>query len=213
MVCRLSVLLAGLPLLLATPLRAQPAATQIPAPAEHARQVADFQRDLNAEFTDPARSPLSAKERQTFTGLPFYPLSDAACVPARFVADSLGPVFAMPTSTASRPLYRKFGELHFELDGQPRQLSVYQNLALLNKPAYRDYLFVPFTDRTNGRGSYGGGRYLDLRRGQIRDGQVVLDFNKAYNPSCAYAPGYACPVPPPENRLATAVEAGVRHAH
>ncbi|SES76042.1 DUF1684 domain-containing protein [Hymenobacter actinosclerus] len=173
--------------------------------------MAVFQQELNAEFTDPARSPLSAKERRAFAGLPFYPPDYAVCVLARFVPDSLGPVFAMPTSTASRPLYRRYGELQFELNGQPQRLQVYQGLDLLANPAYRDYLFVPFTDRTNGRGSYGGGRYLDLRRGQIRGGQVVLDFNKAYNPSCAYAAGYACPVPPPENRLPVAVEAGVRH--
>ncbi|MBT2556416.1 DUF1684 domain-containing protein [Hymenobacter sp. ISL-91] len=191
----------------------QPATGQIPAPAEHTRQVANFQHELNAEFTDPARSPLSAEARQTFAGLPFYPLKYAACVPARFVADSLGPVFAMPTSTAKRPLYRKYGELHFELDGQPQRLVMYQSLDLLANPAYRDYLFVPFTDRTNGHGSYGGGRYLDFRRGQIRGGQTVLDFNKAYNPSCAYAQGYDCPIPPAENRLPVAVEAGVRHDH
>ncbi|NVO30883.1 DUF1684 domain-containing protein [Hymenobacter lapidiphilus] len=191
---------------------AQPA-IQKPIPTEHTQQVAEFQRELNAEFTDPARSPLSAEARRSFAGLPFYPTDYAACVLARFVPDSLGPVFAMPTSTAKRLLYRKYGELHFELSGQPRRLVMYQSLDLLTNPAYRDYLFVPFTDRTNGHGSYGGGRYLDFRRGQIRGGHVVLDFNRAYNPSCAYAAGYDCPVPPAENRLTVHVEAGIRHDH
>ena len=90
---------------------------------------------------------------------------------------------------------------------------MYQSLALLHRKGYEDYLFVPFTDQTNGHSSYGGGRYLDLRMGQINDGQMVLDFNKAYNPFCTYSSAYSCPVPPPENRLSVAVEAGVMSDH
>ena len=67
----------------------------------------------------------------------------------------------METSTARRPLYRKYGELRFMLNGQALRLSVYQNQELLNVPDLEDYLFVPFTDLTNGKGSYGGGSYLD----------------------------------------------------
>jgi uncharacterized protein (DUF1684 family) len=119
----------------------------------------------------------------------------------------------MPTSTGRRPLYRKYGVLEFVLDGKPQQLTVYQSLDLLKTAKYRDYLFVPFTDRTNGHGSYGGGRYLDLSRQQVVGGQMILDFNRAYNPYCAYQTGYSCPVPPPENRLATEIKAGVMSDH
>ncbi|TYZ13462.1 DUF1684 domain-containing protein [Hymenobacter lutimineralis] len=182
-------------------------------PAEHARQVAAFQQELNAEFRDSTRTPLPRAARKAFTGLSFYRVNYAACVRARFVPDSLAAPFPMQTSTTRRPLYRKYGVLEFMLGGKPRQLTVYQSLDLQQNPEYRDYLFVPFTDRTNGRGSYGGGRYLDLRRGQLRSGQVLLDFNRAYNPYCAYQTGYSCPVPPPENRLGTEVEAGVMSEH
>ncbi|MCA8832304.1 DUF1684 domain-containing protein [Hymenobacter pini] len=192
---------------------AQQAPVVPPAPAEHARLVQAFQQELNAEYRDSTRTPLPRSARASFTGLPFYPTNYSACVVARFVPDSLGAPFQMQTSTSRRPLYRKYGELHFTLDGKPQKLNVYQSLDLLRNPEYRDYLFLPFTDRTNGHNSYGGGRYIDLRRGQIRGQQLVLDFNRAYNPYCAYATGYACPVPPPENRLAVEVKAGVKSDH
>jgi uncharacterized protein (DUF1684 family) len=76
-----------------------------------------------------------------------------------------------------------------------------------------DYLFIPFTDLTNGHGSYGGGRYLDLTIPPAGTTTMVLDFNRAYNPSCAYNVAYSCPVPPPENRLAIAIPAGVKSDH
>ena len=67
-------------------------------------------------------------------------------------------------------------------------------------------LFLPFQDSS--ADSYGGGRYLDIRTGDIRDGKLVLDFNRCYNPYCAYKEGYSCPIPPVENRLPVAIEAG-----
>ncbi len=75
-------------------------------------------------------------------------------------------------------------------------------------PQYKDYLFLPFTDDTNGITSYAGGRYIDLRDGDFNNNTLVLDFNKAYNPYCAFGAGYACPKPPVENKLALSIEAG-----
>jgi uncharacterized protein (DUF1684 family) len=192
---------------------AQSGAVMRPTAEEHTKSVAAFQEELNTEYRDPAKSPLPAPVRKTFTALPFYPANYGACVVSQFVRDSTSAPFEMPTSTARRPLYRKYGELRFTLDGKPQRLSVYQNLELLHKPGLEDYLFVPFTDRTNGHGSYGGGRYLDLRLGQIKNGQLLLDFNRAYNPYCAYSPLYSCPVPPAENRLPVEVKAGVMSDH
>ncbi|GGG45434.1 DUF1684 domain-containing protein [Hymenobacter glacieicola] len=207
--------LLALPLALGAAMGAAQSTTPAgrPSVAEHSQQVFAFQQKLNAEYRNPAESPLPAEAQKSFTGLPFYPVNYAACVEARFEADSLGAPFQMVTSTARRPQYRKYGVLHFAFEGKPQQLVVYQSLDLQRNPEYRDYLFVPFTDRTNGHGSYGGGRYLDLRRGQIRQGKIVLDFNQAYNPYCAYGGQYSCPVPPAENRLQIAVQAGVMSDH
>lgn len=179
----------------------------------HARQVATFQEHLNQEFRSPQESPLSAAERQAFTTLPYYPTSYRYYVVAKFVRDTTAQVFAMTTSTARRPPYRKYGEVFFTLAGRSLKLSVYQSQDLLAKPGFADYLFIPFTDLTNGHGSYGGGRYLDLRIPPAGISTLLLDFNCAYNPSCAYSPAYSCPVPPAENRLAVSIPAGVKSDH
>jgi uncharacterized protein (DUF1684 family) len=179
----------------------------------HQQSVLKFQSDLNAEFRNPEESPLTAAERAAFAGLPFYPTDYRYYVEATLVRDSTSQPFAMPTSTARRPMYRKYGELRFVLDGKPQHLSIYQPLDLLKRPGFEDYLMLPFTDLSNGHGSYGGGRYIDLRLPPGGARVMQLDFNKAYNPSCAYNAGYSCPVPPAENRLTVAIPAGVRSDH
>jgi uncharacterized protein (DUF1684 family) len=103
----------------------------------------------------------------------------------------------------------KYGELAFSLNGKEFKLNIYQNLGLINKEGYEDYLFLPFLDETNGIESYGGGRYVDAR---IPEGAtMIIDFNKAYNPYCAYNHKYSCPIPPKENHLDIKVLAGVRY--
>ena len=182
-------------------------------PAEHAKTVVAFQQELNAEYKNPQKSPLTPELRRNFQGLPFFPVNYGCYVEAAFVRDSTAAPFNMKTSNNQEKVYRKYGELHFLLNGQALRLTVYQSLALMNTKEYADYLFVPFTDLTNGHQSYGGGRYLDLRHGQIQAGKVQLDFNRAYNPYCAYVTGFSCPVPPTENRLPVAILAGVMSGH
>ncbi len=178
---------------------------------EHAAQITDFQKEINIEYRDPAHSPLPAAARKKFVTLPFYPIDISYCVEAVFVRDSTSAAFLMPTSKPREAHYRRYGELRFTLDGQSLHLSVYQNLDLITKPEYKNYLFVPFTDLTNGHETYGGGRYLDLV-GPL--GKVVrLDFNRAYNPYCAYSDRFSCPIPPAENRLHVPIRAGVQSDH
>ncbi|GAA4356798.1 DUF1684 domain-containing protein [Hymenobacter saemangeumensis] len=200
-------------LLISGPALAQAPAGAHLAPAAHAQSVLEFQARLNKEFKDPKESPLSDAERKKLQSLPFYPISYAHYVEARFVPDSVSLPFAMQTSTERRPMYRKFGVLHFTLQGQALQLSIYQSQDLLKRPGLEDYLFLPFTDLSNGHGSYGGGRYIDLRLPPKGATTMQLDFNQAYNPSCAYSARYSCPVPPVENRLPVAIPAGVQHDH
>ncbi|MBJ6108878.1 DUF1684 domain-containing protein [Hymenobacter sp. BT523] len=179
----------------------------------HRQSVLAFQQALNAEFRNPKESPLTLAEQQALVSLPYYPTQYRYYVTATFVRDSTSRPFAMETSTARRPTYRKYGELRFVLNGQPQRLSVYQNQELLKRPGLEDYLFLPFTDLTNGHGSYGGGRYIDLRTPPRGTTVMQLDFNRAYNPSCAYNHGYSCPVPPAENRLTVAIPVGVQSDH
>lgn len=140
--------------------------------------------------------------------LRFYPLDPAYRVAARFEKYSDSPWFPMATSGRSSQIQRKYGRLTFRIHDTTLHLTVYQSQALLQKAATRDYLFIPFTDATSGVETYGGGRYLDCTMGDIRGGILVPDFNKAYNPYCAYTAGYNCPIPPRENDLPVAIRAG-----
>ena len=140
--------------------------------------------------------------------LRFYPLNPSYLVVAHFEKYADSPWFAMATSGAGHQIQRKYGRLTFVLHDTTVQLMIYQSQALLQKAETRDYLFVPFTDATSGAGSYAAGRYIDCQVSDIHGGELVLDFNKAYNPYCAYATGYNCPIPPRENDLTVAIYAG-----
>lgn len=141
--------------------------------------------------------------------LRFFPVSEKYRVKARFEKTNANGWFQMQTSGPLKKMYRLYGVLHFQINGSPLQLNVYQSQDLLQNDKYKNYLFLPFTDATSGKESYHGGRYLDLTFEDIQNNEVVLDFNKAYNPYCAYVTGrYNCPIPPPENHLTIALKAG-----
>ncbi|HJW17106.1 MAG TPA: DUF1684 domain-containing protein [Flavisolibacter sp.] len=141
--------------------------------------------------------------------LRFFPVNEQYRVIASFEKTATNSWFLMPTSGTLKKTYRLYGVLHFTIDGVPLQLNVYQSQDLLQNERYKDYLFLPFTDATSGNESYHGGRYLDLTFDDIKGNEVVLDFNKAYNPYCAYVTGrYNCPIPPAENHLSIALKAG-----
>ena len=114
----------------------------------------------------------------------------------------------MKTTTNRVSEKRVFGVLSFMLKGEEYELSIYQGKDLMHREGFEDYLFLPFFDETNGDETYGGGRYIDAR---IPEGDIMtIDFNKAYNPYCAYNDKYSCPIVPRKNYLAMKVEAGVK---
>lgn len=168
----------------------------------------EFQMELDAKYADPEKSPLDEKDLKEFRGLDFFDIDPEYIVKAEFVRTPAEAPFAMKTSTDRLPVYVKYGELYFDLKGDEFKLNVYQNQELLQDPEYFDYLFLPFTDLSNGRSTYGGGRYIDLRIPETKE--VTIDFNKAYNPYCAYSGKYSCPIPPKENDLKLEILAGVR---
>jgi uncharacterized protein (DUF1684 family) len=119
--------------------------------------------------------------------------------------------FEMATYAGVTQTYIQYAWATFQLHGQTCSLALYRNVANLRMPMYRDKLFLPFKDSTNGEDTYGGGRYLDLDIQQIENRRLTIDFNLAYNPLCAYADGYRCPIPPPENHLTIPIRAGERY--
>ncbi|HEX3238099.1 MAG TPA: DUF1684 domain-containing protein [Gaiellaceae bacterium] len=159
-------------------------------------------------FRSHPQSPLPAEGRASFDGLEYWPYDPQARVLAQ-LEDVEAPPEPVETSGSEPILFRPFARASFELGGEPLSLEV----AWL--AAYGGGVFLCFRDATSGRESYGGGRYLlDTVKGADLgedDGRLVLDFNFAYDPSCSYDPGWACPLAPPANRLAVAVEAGERH--
>ncbi|MGB7842919.1 MAG: DUF1684 domain-containing protein [Salinimicrobium sp.] len=170
--------------------------------------VVEFQKQLNKEFKDKNESPLSSKERKEFISLDFFPIDTSFSVVAEFVRTPFETTFEMQTSTDRKPVYVKYGEVYFDLKGKEYKLNVYQSQELKKTNKYRDYLFLPFTDATNGNTSYSGGRYIDLKI--PKSNKIKIDFNQAYNPYCAYSGNYSCPVPPGENELPIPIRAGVK---
>jgi uncharacterized protein len=138
----------------------------------------------------------------------FFPINKTYNVTGYFerIYDTVG--FTMPTSAGTIKYFYKYGRLDFMIDEKECLLYVYQGKELMTTEQYKDYLFVPFTDATTGNESYGSGRYLEFYKKDIENNILQLDFNKAYNPYCAYATGFKCPVPPRENRLPIAIKAG-----
>ncbi|WP_242087490.1 DUF1684 domain-containing protein [Aestuariivivens sediminis] len=167
-----------------------------------------FQRTLNAEYKDATTSPLKDKDRKSFEGLDFFKFDSTFVVVAEFKRTPDEQEFKMRTTTDRLPVYVKYGELTFQLKGERFQLNIYQNKELIETDGYEDHLFLPFLDETNGIESYGGGRYIDTK---IPKGDsLIIDFNEAYNPYCAYNEKYSCPLVPRENYLKTRIEAGVK---
>jgi uncharacterized protein len=166
-----------------------------------------WRKNMNAEFRDTAESPLTKEGLLVFKEIEFFPIRSKYCVVAKLVLTPDEKPFEMPRSRGNTGTYRKYGIATFTIDGKECKLSVYQFMKLINDPQYRNDLFLPFKDLTNGKETYGGGRFIEL---VIPEGdELVLDFNKAYNPLCCYHnPKYSCPIPPAENHLQVKILAG-----
>ena len=154
-----------------------------------------------------SQSPLDAESRKGFQGVPYFDYDPAYRVTAAIVRKD--PIDCeIGTSRWSSYRFTRFATAEFELLG--RQLS----LDCFWLEGYAGGLFLPFGDPTNGISTYAAGRYLlDTAKGADLgwdDETLVLDFNFAYNPSCAYHPRWVCPLTPIENRLSAPIHAGER---
>jgi uncharacterized protein len=169
----------------------------------YAKEIKAYQQNYVAQH-----EVVPEKDKKYFR---FFPVNKMYRVHCHFerINDSVG--FNMTTSAKTQKHYYKYGRLDFMIEGKEYLLFVYQSKDLMQTEEYRDYLFVPFTDETTGDESYGSGRYLELSIKEISGNSVELDFNKAYNPYCAFSPDYKCPIPPRENRLPVAIRAGEKN--
>lgn len=171
-------------------------------------KIATHREHYKADFVSSERAPLKEPDLKY---LQFYDADSTYSVNAKVTLLKGEKAFKIPTYAGTTADYIRYAKLNFELNGKPLQLTLYKNIALAANAAYRDYLFLPFTDQTNNKETYGGGRYIDLKSTAVIGGKIELDFNKAYNPYCAYSDGYRCPIPPEENDLQMEIKAGEKN--
>ena len=175
---------------------------------KYQKELSPFQKEMNEFYKDASISPLKEKDLKNFKGLDFFTFDSTYVVIAKLIKTPNEKSFKMKTTTDSFVEHIKYGIVSFELLGNSYNLNIYRNLENIDEQGYRDYLFLPFLDDTNGNESYGGGRYINL---DIPEGNsLVIDFNSAYNPYCVYDEKYSCPIVPRENYLPVEIKAGVK---
>jgi uncharacterized protein (DUF1684 family) len=162
-------------------------------------ELEEYRRQKDAFFKDDPHSPLGDDQRESFNGLDYYRENPALVIEGDLDTDVPLDEVHMTTSTGDDQVYTRAGKLHFEVEGTPAAVTLY---ASPDDPE----LFLPFRDATSGKETYGAGRYVEVR--DVDGDHVVVDFNLAYNPNCAYNSGWSCPLPPGENWLSVPIEAG-----
>jgi uncharacterized protein len=170
-----------------------------------------FRQAREQLFATHPQSALDAEQQRTFQGLPYFPYNPAFCVSAEVDTNIEPATQEVLMNTHETMHMTTVGRLHFTVEGQPVTLSFYW------LDIYGGGLFLPFRDTTCPAESYGGGRYLfDTIKGsdflpvpgEQHWQRIMLDFNYAYNPSCAYNSRWTCPLAPLENRLNIPIRAG-----
>lgn len=161
----------------------------------------EFRRQKDDFFRSP-ESPLKPEQQTDFQGLRYYPENPTLRLTVGLDTNTPHDFMMMQTSTGSQRRYTRAGKISFTVAGQPAELWVYQD----------DHgYFLPFRDATGQDETYGAGRYLEPDTDA--DGKLLVDFNLAYNPYCAYNERFSCPIPPRENWLTVRIEAGEKNFH
>ena len=161
-----------------------------------------FRENRDQFFREDPRSPLKDADQRNFKGLSYYPIDLRYVMIGtveRYPAGSKPLYVNLRTNKGTQKRYAKYGRFKFKLNGKAYVLQIYRVLG-------GDELFLPFKDRTAGADTYSKGRYLFIE--PLPQEKVLIDFNRAYNPFCAYNEKYTCPDPPPENGLDIEIRAG-----
>jgi hypothetical protein len=140
------------------------------------------------------------------SNLEYYPINAEYRCDCDFILAVEKQMVEMATYAGTTKLYSKYGIANCKLKDNEVKLTLFKQVGAL--PVYQNLLFLPIKDMTSGDGSYGGGRYLNLDINEIIDNKISIDFNKAYNPWCAYSGGFTCPIPPKENQIMMEIPVG-----
>jgi uncharacterized protein (DUF1684 family) len=166
-------------------------------------EINDYRSERSVALTEGERAPLNTDEVKM---LKYYHADQSYKCKCLFERFEKMNIVELPTYAGTTTVYKSYGKLNCKIKNDTFGLTIFQ---LVNSSqVYADKLFLPFKDETNGEESYGGGRYLDLSLRDMTNSYLEVDFNKAYNPLCAYKSGFRCPIPPPENHLKIKIEAG-----
>ncbi len=176
-----------------------------------ASPAADYVKSLESErgekdyfFKEHDGSPIPWALRERFTGLAYFPPDPAYRFRVTLARYPKPDRVVLATSKGVPRDMLKWGVFEFTVGGQARRLQAYKSIPGSGRG--EESLFVPFRDATSGKEGYGAARYLDLEPSPTDE--YELDFNRAYNPYCAYSDDYVCPFPPRENWLDVRIEAG-----
>jgi uncharacterized protein (DUF1684 family) len=175
---------------------------RIEGPKDYIDSIVEKRHRIDLFMEESPDSPFPAEQRSTFQGLSYFPPDPAYRVQARLALIAGQEEVLVPTSDGTVRRYLRYAWAEFDLQGTRQRL-----LLLKDRDArVSNRLFLAFRDRTSGKESYGGGRYIDLF--QQSQGEITIDFNLAYNPYCVYNYTYSCPLPPEDNRLKVPIPAG-----
>lgn len=199
---------SGAPRSAAPPAPLTPPAAHASGADPYASSIQEERRQKDEFFRASPESPVPASERATFLPLDYYPVDSSWRMTLPVEPYAKPQTFELVTNLGERRVFRREGQVRFGRDGEALSLQLYRELEGGRESAT---FWVPFTDAGAGRETYPAGRYLDVTPNS--DGSVTLDFNRAYNPYCAYGWAFSCPMAPPENRLKIAVRAGERGYH
>ena len=169
----------------------------------------DKDRDERDRFMKTSGESPFAKDPGSYTGLKYYPPNVRYKVTATLTPSQEKQPVVLSTSDGKEQHYLPYAYASFDLDGFNNKLLILENMEM---GPQRGTLFLPFGDETSAGETYGAGRYLDVVKAPGSN-SITLDFNKAYNPYCAYNDGFSCPFPPPENLLRVAIRAGEKSYH
>lgn len=157
----------------------------------------NFRQQKDHFFAHHPQSPLTDDQKLIFSGLRYFPENPQLRYEVKVEEFAPKEKISLPTSTGDSLTYERFGRIHFEVDGEPAQLTIY---------ARDNDFFLPFVDSLAGKETYGAGRYVEVH--PVENGRLLVDFNYAYNPYCAYNDNWSCPVTLAENRLKVPILAG-----
>lgn len=172
-------------------------------------QLQQYRAKYKKEFLKDKYSPLTKNDLQY---LDFFPADTTWILECSCTRTENAKPFEMPLYSGITRTYIEYSVAECWYQNKWKfNLKLYQSVPQSGSKPMSDYLFLPFKDYTAMDQTYGGGRYMDFKTSDIKDGKIVIDFNKAYNPYCTYSDGYNCPIPPSENHILLPVTAGEKN--